>query len=616
MTPLSATDKGESRLSLTVAESTTNMDKGTKLQWSWTNFFRGETTTQQSSNDNIASNQVVLDDGQEEGSSKVLSSKSLGSKYNSCFKKTSANRGNETQEKENLEPNLDPKRLDTKQIQQYRRLSSGALAPDDSGAKLPDASQSTKKDADKGTFHKLIDFGTAIGLRDENGEGMELMMTISEIKFAGTPAYSSPESFNDQNDLTVLSDIWSLAVTLFHITTGKLPFDCPDAMTAALNIARDMDSSPPDVRDYASDSENLKISSELASVISKGMQKRIQNRFRSVDEMATALHGCLVSTGDLFYSAFISYQGASERYHALMLYDVLNNTITPAGRRVIVYLDFKRLESEDWEESLAAGLMNSLVALPLLSAGMINSLLRLSGNNDDPADRMAQELMLMNALNNHKSMTSTSRLETIFPILVGRPLGPEDPNYPCSGNFFTDGSNVNVKRLARRVSQAVVNAVHHFLKKHHLEFAEDEYASPIADTVKDLFSVQGAQLWNHGPLAAEAIPEDSEFWSTVSTTQSDPPLDLAQLRMLKAELRALIPAIHEVIDRAQTSAVNRFAVATAVSERRKILMAKVVRRMIIESVSDMFHTWSEAAQEAKMASVLQYRMRNMHGKSR
>ncbi len=29
--------------------------------------------------------------------------------------------------------------------------------------------------------------------------------------------------------------------------------------------------------------------------------------------------------------------------HANLLYEVLNNTITPAGNRVIVYLDVKRL---------------------------------------------------------------------------------------------------------------------------------------------------------------------------------------------------------------------------------------------------------------------------------
>ena len=43
------------------------------------------------------------------------------------------------------------------------------------------------------------------------------------------------------------------------------------------------------------------------------------------------------------YTAFISYRVSSEAVHASMLYDALNNSVTPAGHRVIVFLDAKRL---------------------------------------------------------------------------------------------------------------------------------------------------------------------------------------------------------------------------------------------------------------------------------
>ena len=37
--------------------------------------------------------------------------------------------------------------------------------------------------------------------------------------------------------------------------------------------------------------------------------------------------------------------------HAALLYDALNNTVTPAGHRVIAYLDVRRLvKGEDWEQ--------------------------------------------------------------------------------------------------------------------------------------------------------------------------------------------------------------------------------------------------------------------------
>jgi hypothetical protein len=60
--------------------------------------------------------------------------------------------------------------------------------------------------------------------------------------------------------------------------------------------------------------------------------------------------------------------------------------------------------------------------------------------------------------------------------------------------------------------------------------------------VSKLLSLQGAQLWNHGDLEPEGIPEDGDMWSTVKHEPPVPTLDLDQLRMLKAELRALVPA--------------------------------------------------------------------------
>jgi predicted kinase len=104
-----------------------------------------------------------------------------------------------------------------------------------------------------------------------------------------------------------------------------------------------MDETAPDVRDRAPEHVRAGISSAFAAVIARGLEKRMEARFQTVDEMATALHGCLVQRGEEMYSAFISYRVFSEKFHAHLLYEVLNNTITPGGHRVIVYLDAKRL---------------------------------------------------------------------------------------------------------------------------------------------------------------------------------------------------------------------------------------------------------------------------------
>jgi len=60
--------------------------------------------------------------------------------------------------------------------------------------------------------------------------------------------------------------------------------------------------------------------------------------------------------------------------------------------------------------------------------------------------------------------------------------------------------------------------------------------------VSKLLALQGAQLWNHGDLQPEVVPEDGDLWSKVQHEPPVPALDLEQLRMIKAELRALVPA--------------------------------------------------------------------------
>ena len=81
---------------------------------------------------------------------------------------------------------------------------------------------------------------------------------------------------------------------MFHLISGKLPFDCSSPIAASINIAGDMNAKAPDVRDVAPEHLRASISSAFADVISKGLEKRLENRYASVDEMAAALHGCLV----------------------------------------------------------------------------------------------------------------------------------------------------------------------------------------------------------------------------------------------------------------------------------------------------------------------------------
>ena len=110
--------------------------------------------------------------------------------------------------------------------------------------------------------------------------------------------------------------------------------------------------------------------------------------------------------------------------HAALLYEALNNSVTPAGRRVAVFLDARRLvKGEDWEQGFASGLLRSVVALPLVSLGMLEPLAALRGGDDDAADNLFKELLIMQAV----SGAGAGNLRRIYPILIGQPCGPKDP---------------------------------------------------------------------------------------------------------------------------------------------------------------------------------------------
>ncbi len=195
-------------------------------------------------------------------------------------------------------------------------------------------------------------------------------------------------------------------------------------------------------------------------------------------------------------------------------------------------------------------ILNSLVALPLVSEGVLLPMTKLQGIASDKPDNVAKELMIMQAIQGH-----SQTLKAIYPILIGRPLPQEDPNYPGTGNFFAQSGHL-VERLIDVQSPPTTDAVLQFLQKQCsavLETNSHGVAGSLRSCIQSLLAKQGAQLKSHSslPTEEELLTDcDPELCSRVLAEPPYPPLDLKQLQALKAELRALIPGIHEVIDRA------------------------------------------------------------------
>jgi serine/threonine protein kinase len=88
-----------------------------------------------------------------------------------------------------------------------------------------------------GDIAKLIDFGLA---KPTEAEGVGLTMTGMIM---GTPNYISPEQVACERHLTLHVDMYALGASLYHLLTGRVPFE---ASSAAAVMAAHLNSQVPD----------------------------------------------------------------------------------------------------------------------------------------------------------------------------------------------------------------------------------------------------------------------------------------------------------------------------------------------------------------------------------
>lgn len=119
---------------------------------------------------------------------------------------------------------------------------------------------------------KIMDFGLAI-----SGASKRLTATGRII---GTPAYLSPEQAQGMK-LTFQTDIYSTAVVLYEMVTGRLPFDSDDI---GMLLLQQVKKAPQPPREFVPD-----IPEELEHVILRALSKKPEARFESAGAMAAAL---------------------------------------------------------------------------------------------------------------------------------------------------------------------------------------------------------------------------------------------------------------------------------------------------------------------------------------
>ena len=121
-----------------------------------------------------------------------------------------------------------------------------------------------------GTAHvKVLDFGIAKAAD-------ELRLTHSHVML-GSPQYMSPEQLTTPRDVDARTDIWSLAVTLYHMLARRLPFPSAQIAELAVMITHEPPRPIPE------------IDPALAEVLFRCMHKDRAQRYQTVGELAGAL---------------------------------------------------------------------------------------------------------------------------------------------------------------------------------------------------------------------------------------------------------------------------------------------------------------------------------------
>ncbi|MBX3470646.1 MAG: serine/threonine protein kinase [Planctomycetes bacterium] len=131
---------------------------------------------------------------------------------------------------------------------------------------------------------KLVDFGI-VKLLDDPEEGT---VTIAGTT-VGTPFYISPEQARGEEELDIRSDLYALGITLFQLTTGKVPFT---GKSQGAILVRHILEEVPDPRTLRPD-----LSEDLAGVVRKLTRKRREDRYASPQEVVDAISQVLAGAG-------------------------------------------------------------------------------------------------------------------------------------------------------------------------------------------------------------------------------------------------------------------------------------------------------------------------------
>ncbi|MGE3182918.1 MAG: tetratricopeptide repeat protein, partial [Phycisphaerae bacterium] len=136
---------------------------------------------------------------------------------------------------------------------------------------------------DKDGRPQVLDFGLAklIDFEEEADKTLNVnnaYTMTAQGQFVGSVPWASPEQASGEIDLDVRTDVYSIGVLLYQLTTGAFPYDVRGPIDEVISRIR---SAPP----ASPQSRNRQIPTDLETIVLKALAKERERRYQSAGEL-------------------------------------------------------------------------------------------------------------------------------------------------------------------------------------------------------------------------------------------------------------------------------------------------------------------------------------------
>ncbi len=196
----------------------------------------------------------------------------------------------------------------------------------------------------------------------------------------GSAHYIAPEQAVSSAQAVPQSDLYSLAIVIYQMLTGRVPFDDPSAMSVALRHISDL---PPPLRNFVSD-----VPAGVEQVVLKALEKDVKRRYPDGQTMVRALEAA--------YAPFLGYS-LSRPPGATGTTPLLRRISTDEIKVTTATGQFPQAEQSTWTESvpLSARITDTSSRASLLLARAESLTSRPGSTKPKPETRQASPLRLI-----------------------------------------------------------------------------------------------------------------------------------------------------------------------------------------------------------------------------